>query len=139
MIENKKFRILKPLMHWLSLSKENIILEASDINLLKIKHSDGMESAVQFGFCRTFYLWIEQCIHIMSHCYISSVWTSSSHESHTGDLFIFVLIFVAIGVTSSVWQHIVIFAWWHVYEILRSSTYKIYYRCMFRQQFPVPK
>ena len=77
---------------------------------------------------------------IMSHCYISSVWTSSLHESHTGDLFYFVQIFVVIGATSGVWQHIVIFAWWHVHVILRGSTYyNIYYRRNFRQQFPVPK
>ena len=51
-----------------------------------------------------------------------------------------VQIFRAIGATSGIWQHFVIFAWWHVHGVSRDSTYNdIYYRHNFRKQFPVPK
>ena len=33
-----------------------------------IKHSNWMESTIRFRFCRTFYLWIEQCIYIFGRC-----------------------------------------------------------------------
>ena len=40
-----------------------------------------------------------------------------------------VQIFGAIGAISGVWQHIVIFAWWHVHVTSRGSTYyNIFYR-----------
>ena len=37
-----------------------------------------------------------------------------------------VQIFRAIGATSGVWQHIAIFAWWHVQVIFNSSSIKLY-------------
>ena len=51
-----------------------------------------------------------------------------------------VQVFRVIRATIDVWQHIIIFAWWHVHVILSGSTYyNIYYGRNFRQQFPVPK
>ena len=41
-----------------------------------------------------------------------------------------VQIFGAIGATSGVWQHIAIFAWWHVQVIFNSSSIKLYIKIL---------